>query len=142
MPDDQENSMKKIEIYDPAMCCSTGVCGTDVDAKLVQFANDLSWLKDQGVTVERFNLGQQPAAFADNVVVRALLSSDGNRCLPIVLVEGSLVTKGIYPTRDQLAQMVELEEESGCCGGDDDACCAETKESDCCSDKSSGSSCC
>lgn len=134
--------MKKIEIYDPAMCCSTGVCGTDVDPKLVQFVSDLSWLKEQGVTVERFNLGQQPAAFADNAVVRALLSSDGNRCLPIVLVEGSLVTKGIYPTRDQLAQMVELEEESGCCGGDDDEPCTETKASDCCSDKSSGSTCC
>jgi hypothetical protein len=134
--------MKKIEIYDPAMCCSTGVCGTDVDTKLVQFANDLSWLKDQGVGVQRFNLGQEPAAFAQNAEVRTLLTKDGNRCLPIVLVDGSVATKGIYPTRDQLAHLAEVEEEStGCCGGDDEPC-VETKESDCCSDKSTGSSCC
>lgn len=134
--------MKKLEIYDPAMCCSTGVCGTDVDTKLVQFANDLSWLKEQGVAVERFNLGQQPAAFAENAQVRALLTSEGNRCLPMILVDGGLATKGIYPTRDQLAHLVQLEEQSSCCGGDDDEPCAETKESDCCSDKSTGSSCC
>ena len=133
--------MKKIEIYDPAMCCSTGVCGTDVDTKLVQFANDLSWLKGQGVAVQRFNLGQEPAAFAQNAEVRTLLAKDGNRCLPIVLVDGSVATKGIYPTRDQLAHLAEVEEESGCCGGDDEPC-GETKESDCCSDKSTGSSCC
>ena len=119
--------MKKLEIYDPAMCCSTGVCGTDVEPKLVQFASDLAWLKEQSVAVERFNLGQQPAAFAENVVVRALLSSDGNRCLPVVLVDGSVVTKGIYPTRDQLAHLVGLEEESSCCGGDDDDPCAEQR---------------
>jgi hypothetical protein len=43
------------------MCCSTGVCGPGVDPQLARFAADVAWLQGQGVTVERFNLAQQPA---------------------------------------------------------------------------------
>ena len=56
--------MKKLEVYDPAMCCSTGVCGPEVDPVLVTFAADLKWVAEQGVIVQRFNLGQEPQAFA------------------------------------------------------------------------------
>ena len=51
------------------MCCSTGVCGPQVDPALVRFAADLEWLKANGVEVERFNLSQEPAAFVGNPVV-------------------------------------------------------------------------
>ena len=47
-----------LQVFDPAMCCSTGVCGPEVDTKLVQFAADLDWLKSQGVIVQRHNLSQ------------------------------------------------------------------------------------
>lgn len=40
--------MKKLEVFDPALCCSTGVCGTDIDQALVNFATDVDWLKKQG----------------------------------------------------------------------------------------------
>ena len=40
--------MTKIEVYDGAMCCSTGVCGVDVDQELVTFAADVEWAKQQG----------------------------------------------------------------------------------------------
>ena len=135
--------MKKLEIYDPAMCCSTGVCGPDVDTELVQFANDLSWLKEQGVTIERFNLSQQPSAFAQNEKVRALLTSEGNGCLPMILVDENVAMKGVYPTRKQLIKLLELEEDSGgCCGGNDEPE-ASDKQSDCCSgDTSASGKCC
>jgi hypothetical protein len=42
--------MMKLEIFDPAMCCSTGVCGVDVDPVLAQFAADLKWVEGHGVT--------------------------------------------------------------------------------------------
>ena len=29
-----------IQIFDPALCCASGVCGTDVDQALVSFAAD------------------------------------------------------------------------------------------------------
>lgn len=133
--------MKKLEVYDPAMCCSTGVCGTDVDPKLVQFASDLGWLKEQGASVERFNLAQQPAAFAANSTVRGILAAEGNDCLPIVLVDGSVATKGIYPTREQLALLAGAKlSVSTCCGGEKSAEEKSEQKSCCCSDDSSSSS--
>jgi hypothetical protein len=45
--------MITVTVSDPPMCCSTGVCGPDIDPKLAQFAGDLDWLEEQGVDVER-----------------------------------------------------------------------------------------
>lgn len=129
--------MKTLEIYDPAMCCSTGVCGTDVDPKIVQFASDLAWLKEQGVTVSRFNLAQQPAAFAENATVRDALKSLGNECLPLLLVEGAIATRSIYPSREQLATLAGIDAQSSTCCADDDSesegCCGGDSKEGCCS---------
>ncbi|MFA5263873.1 MAG: arsenite efflux transporter metallochaperone ArsD [Opitutaceae bacterium] len=100
--------MKIIQVYDPPMCCSTGVCGPDVDPRLVRFAADLKWLAEQEVTVERFNLTQTPMAFAENEVVRAALTANGEASLPLVLVDGKVVVSGDYPTRDELAGLLGL----------------------------------
>lgn len=96
--------MKTIHVYDPALCCPTGVCGPSVDPVLVQFAADFDWLKSKGVTVERFNLAQQPGAFAENAVVREQLAANGTDCLPLVLADGAAVASGSYPSRRQLAE--------------------------------------
>ena len=55
-----------IQVFDPALCCSTGVCGADVDQALVSFSADAAWAKLNGAQIERFNLAQQPMAFAEN----------------------------------------------------------------------------
>lgn len=99
----------KIEIYDPPMCCSTGVCGPSVDPALVRFAADLDWLKRQGVAVERYNLSQQPAAFVENPVVKHTLTKEGNDCLPLTLADGAVVLKSRYPTREMLAEYAGLQ---------------------------------
>ncbi len=99
----------KIQIFDPPMCCSTGICGPSVDPELVRFAADLDWLKRQGVEAERYNLSQQPAAFADNDVVKAALGKDGNDCLPLTLVDGAVACTGKYPTRQTLAGYAGIE---------------------------------
>ncbi len=128
--------MKKIEIYDPPMCCPSGVCSTDVDPKLIQLAGDLSWLKEQGVFVERYNLAQQPAAFVANPVVGEALKNHGNGCLPLVLIDGVIATRSIYPNREQLAVLAGLAEEScGCRDDNDGECCgggADDDKSACC----------
>lgn len=95
--------MATIQVFDPAMCCSTGVCGVEVDQQLVTFAVDVDWLKKQGVTVERFNLAQQPQAFATDVAIRQLLETQGEIALPAVVVDGQIKQCGSYPSRDQLA---------------------------------------
>lgn len=101
--------MKKLEVFDPPMCCSTGVCGPNVDPALVQFASDFLWIAGQGVHVERYNLAQQPQAFAANETVKAALEKYGNVCLPLILLNGSIVSKGRYPAREELARLVGLE---------------------------------
>jgi AhpD family alkylhydroperoxidase len=97
----------KIKIFDPPMCCSTGVCGPTIDPALVQFAADLEWLKGQGVTVERFNHTAQPGAFAGHPLVKELLTNEGNGCLPLTLADDKVVCKGRYPTREQLASFAQ-----------------------------------
>lgn len=100
--------MTTVQIFDPAMCCSTGVCGVDVDPALVTFAADVDWLKSQGVTVTRFNLGQQPQVFADDAQIRPLLQAQGDKALPAVVVDGELKSSGRYPSRDELTRWADL----------------------------------
>lgn len=95
--------MTAVRVFDPAMCCSTGVCGPSVDPQLARFAADLVWLKGQGVSVERFNLAQEPAAFAEDPAVRSVLEAKSDAGLPVVKVNGEIKSTGLYPSREQLA---------------------------------------
>lgn len=95
----------KLEVYDPPMCCPSGVCGPSVNPELPRFAADLEWLKRQGVEVKRYSLSSQPAAFVQNQVVRDALKSEGNGCLPLTVVNGVIVSKGIYPQRVDLMKL-------------------------------------
>jgi hypothetical protein len=114
-----------LQVFDPAMCCATGVCGPDVDTKLVQFAADLDWLKSQGVIVQRHNLSQNPAAFVENAVVQTALTEKGEAALPVLLLNGKVQVAGHYPERSELAGWFKLtvaatpaaEKSSCCCGG-------------------------
>ena len=94
---------KKLQVFDPPMCCSTGVCGPDVNPELVQFASNLVWLQKQSILVERFNLSSNPGVFADNTLVSETLKKEGNECLPLILVDGLIVSRGIYPSIKELA---------------------------------------
>lgn len=96
--------MTHIQVYDPALCCSTGLCGIDADQALVSFSADVEWARQNGATVERFNLAQQPQAFADNALVRTLLENSGQDGLPLILADGQQVLAGRYPSRDELAE--------------------------------------
>lgn len=111
-----------LRVFDPAMCCSTGVCGPSVDPELVRFAADVDWLVHQGVTVERYNLSQQPAAFAETPAVKAALAR-GTEVLPLVLVGDRVAVEGAYPSRETLAALAGVvvrpapAASTGCCGG-------------------------
>ena len=116
--------MTKIQIFDPALCCSTGVCGTEVDQALVDFSADVDWLKRAGGQIERFNLAQQPMSFVENATAKAFLERSGADALPLVLVDGDIALAGRYPTRKELAKFAGVSEQpseastSGCgCSG-------------------------
>ena len=96
-------SLTQVRVFDPAMCCSTGVCGPSVDPDLARFAVDLDWLKSRGVSVERFNLAQQPAAFAEQPLVKEALQTMGEAALPLIMINDAVKSLGTNPTRDELA---------------------------------------
>jgi AhpD family alkylhydroperoxidase len=97
--------MTTVTVYDPPMCCSTGVCGPDVDPKLAQFAGDLDWLKAQGIEVRRYNLSNEPGRFVENAEVKALLDRSDGDDLPAILVGDELVASARHPDRDELAAL-------------------------------------
>jgi hypothetical protein len=101
--------MKTVEVFDPPMCCSSGVCGPSIDPVLPRFVADLHWLSNEGVRVTRYNLAQEPQAFATNEIVKAALVKNGNDCLPLILVNGQLASQGVYPNRAQLAALIGLD---------------------------------
>jgi AhpD family alkylhydroperoxidase len=100
--------MTTLTVYDPPMCCATGVCGPEVDPKLAQFAGDLDWLSKQGIEVRRFNLAQEPARFVEHAAVKAILERSGGDDLPAIVVGDALVASARYPGRDELAALAGL----------------------------------
>jgi hypothetical protein len=93
--------MNSVQVYDPAMCCSTGVCGPAPDPDLVGFAAMLSQFQSHGVKVERYNLAQQPLAFIQNPTVKALLETEGVKVLPLIFWDNVLQLQGRYPNRGE-----------------------------------------
>lgn len=102
--------MTTIQIFDPVLCCSSGVCGVETDQALVTFAADVDWARQNGAQIERFNLAQQPLAFAENSNVKSFLERSGQEALPLILVDGDIALAGRYPNRTELARWVGVEE--------------------------------
>ena len=118
--------MSTLQVFDKPLCCSSGVCGTDVDPALVTFAADLQWLERQGVRVQRINPAHQPTVFAASGLVREELKRHGNGCLPVVVVNDAVVSRGVFPSRSQMASWTGITlgslpevpvTNTGCCGG-------------------------
>lgn len=122
----------KIEVFDPAMCCSTGVCGPSVPPALARFAGDLESLARHGVNVARYNLTHQPQAFVASEPARTALAERGEQALPLILADGVPVSTGRYPDRSELAGWAgvpiaqrrvavamasPVSGSEGCCGG-------------------------
>jgi hypothetical protein len=128
--------MASVEVFDPAMCCSTGVCGPSVDPTLARFAADLVWRAGHGVMVARATISQEPEKFIACAPVHEAVNTQGEGALPAVLVDGLLRSTGRYPARAELAEWVgvtlsqpvpvvagirELPQAESCCGGT--GCC-------------------
>ena len=104
--------MTKLSIFEPAMCCETGVCGVDADTILINFTADTEWLRRQGIEVQRFNLAQEPSAFIGDPTVKAEINEHGDTCLPLLLLDGAVVSRGNYPDRAQLQALTGFESKS------------------------------
>ena len=101
--------MASISVYEPPGCCSSGVCGPEVEESMAGFAAALAWAKKQGIEVAVYNLGYQPAAFVENADVRDAIDSDGMECLPLVMADNKIISKGVYLSKQQLAEKAGIE---------------------------------
>ncbi|WP_069999724.1 arsenite efflux transporter metallochaperone ArsD [Cellulosilyticum sp. I15G10I2] len=103
--------MKKMIIFEPAMCCSTGVCGPSVDPELLRISTALNNLKNKGIEVERYNLNSNPQMFLDNKVINQILTEDGVEKLPVTLVDDTVVKIKAYPTNEELCELLGIPED-------------------------------
>jgi hypothetical protein len=102
--------MVKIIIFEPAMCCSTGLCGPVVDLELLRISTVISNLEKNGVKVERYNLNSNLEAFVENIVINEILNQDGVDVLPVTIVDGKVVKTKKYPTNDELLKFLDVPE--------------------------------
>lgn len=144
--------MKEMQIFEPALCCDTGICGASVDPELLRITTVIDRLKKNGVTVRRFNLNSAPMEFVTNQTVNLYVNQKGAEALPVILVDGNIVIEGRYPTNEEILTLLELPAEAMlppqdigsnggccCCGGTNDeeeSCCCDTPDEDesCCTE--------
>jgi hypothetical protein len=125
-------------IYEPAMCCSTGLCGVGVDPELLRISTVLNTLKKNGVQVQRFNLSNSPQEFVNNKAVNDFINSKGVDGLPVTVLDGEIVLTGRYPTNEEIMKLLSVPmsflgeqpktakvtlKRSGKCGCSDGKCC-------------------
>ena len=143
--------MSKMCIYEPALCCETGLCGVNVDPELLRVSTVLNTLKNEGVEIERFNLNSAPMEFVKNNIVNQYLNDKGVEGLPVVTLDGDIVIEGRYPANDEILTLLKLPAEmllpkgatSCCCGDDDDSCCSGDDDDDtCCCGDDDDDTCC
>lgn len=96
--------MKKVEIFDPAMCCPTGVCGPSVDPELTRVASAVFSLEKKGFQITRYQLTSDPDKFAENEEITRIFKEQGPDALPVVLVDGKPEKVGSYPTNEEFAE--------------------------------------
>lgn len=114
----------KLELFEEALCCSTGVCGPSVDENLLRITGVFESLnKINQVTASRYNLSSNPADFTKNETVLKELQEKGNDILPITLVNDKIVKTGSYPTNEEIQEFTGItfvtqnSQNSSCCEG-------------------------
>lgn len=122
--------MKTMFIYEPAMCCETGLCGVGVDPELLRISTVIGSLKKNGIEIKRFNLSNAPQEFVKNKEVNTLMMNEGVEILPVTVLDGKIVKTKNYPTNEELATMLGIpsdklsqERPQGGCGCGSNDCC-------------------
>lgn len=137
--------MKTIKIFEPAMCCPTGLCGVSVDPELLRISTVLNTLKQNGIEIQRFNLTSAPMEFVKNKAVTEYLQKFGPDKLPVVLVDDFIVIAGRYPTNEEFTSWLELSADIlgvSCCENDTPCCCGTPVSTSCCGEEIETESCC
>lgn len=106
----EEKHAVRVEIYDPPMCCPTGVCGPTIDPALLDIHEAILKVNAEGdgrASIERYVLSQQPARFMQQSEVIARLKANGIGVLPITVVNGRVMKERAYPSYDDLKAWID-----------------------------------
>lgn len=100
--------MKIMQIFEPAMCCSTGLCGVSVDPELLRISTVLNAMEKNGIRVERFNLSGSPQEFVSNKVINDYIKKNGVEGLPAIVLDGEVVITGRYPSNEEFVKLLDI----------------------------------
>lgn len=100
--------MKKMYIYEPAMCCDTGLCGVSVDPELLRLSTVINTLKKHDIKIQRYNLNNFPMEFVENETVNKMINEKGVEILPITIVDNEVVKTQVYPTNEEIISLLEI----------------------------------
>ncbi len=104
------NRSIELVVYEGAMCCSSGVCGPEPDRELINFSEALKRLENDykgELKVERASLSSNVPMFIANREVAKALREKGLSVLPIVTINGEIVSKAKYPRYAELRREIE-----------------------------------
>ncbi len=87
-----------VELFDPPLCCPTGICGPTIDQSLLDVNEMVLALQAGGLRVERYQMTSNPNAFLSNAEVMRLVRERQMAALPITVVRGQVVKSGAYPS--------------------------------------------
>ncbi len=91
-----------VEIFDPPMCCPTGLCGPTLDQTLLDVSEMILTLQREHLRVERYQMTSNPNAFLGNAEVMKLVREQQMAALPITVVHGKVIKAGTYPTLTEI----------------------------------------
>ncbi|EKB03359.1 MULTISPECIES: arsenite efflux transporter metallochaperone ArsD [Myroides] len=100
----------EVKIYDPALCCPTGLCGVNIDPELMRIAVVIESLKKKGILIERFNLRDNPQVYVDTKVVNDFIQKESIDNFPITTLNGVIVLTKSYPSNKQISEWLEVSE--------------------------------
>ena len=91
-----------VELFDPPMCCPTGLCGPTLDETLLDVNEMIMALQRDNLRVERYQMSSSPNAFLGNADVMKLVRERQMEALPIIVVRGRVVKVGAYPRLEEV----------------------------------------
>lgn len=100
--------MKSIKIYEPVMCCNTGVSGVGIDSELMRMSKLMKIFMKHNLDVKRLDLSKTPKEFMANNEVMSLIKENKSDMLPITVVDNKIVLSGRYPSNEEFAHFLEI----------------------------------
>ena len=102
MSETTAQTVATVEIFEPPMCCPTGLCGPVQDQTLLDLLETVRSLESSGVKIARYQPNTNPTAFTNHAEVMAAVRARSTAALPITVVNGRVVKSGAYASLEEI----------------------------------------